>query len=184
MMRAALLIDYANANSVKCLIADKEEELNGLGRSAIFLIDVPRAVSLQKNRDIYAMIESIKDGSFMSCKYKPKAVRLTWTPHIFLFTNELLVVDHMTSDRFECNTIDNEDRLVPNTLILDEQIRVANEQYERQQQLLQAISTRPADGPMDRIFERCFEIEEGSVDKWHVKRMLTILNGAVPQARA
>ena len=178
---SALLIDYENPANVKCLIAGKAMWLDSLGRSAIIVIDIPRSVNLESN-GLYTLVESVKDGHFMSGKYKPQTVKLAFTPHLLLCTNELLAVEHMSPDKFECNTLDDEDKLVLNPLMLAEQMRVANEQQERQQALLESIRTVTTDR-MDRIFDGCFEVEEGNDEKWYVKLLHEILVEASPHAR-
>ena len=177
----ALLIDYEGATNVKCLIAGKEEELNALGRSALIVIDIPRSACMDR-KELYTMIESIKNGRFMSGKYQPKSVRLDFTPHVWVFSNENLAIQFLSGDKYECHTLDNDDNLVLNPLMVDEQIRVANEQHERQQLLLRSIRTRATDA-MDSIFDGCFEVEEGNQEAWYVKRMHAILTEAAPNAR-
>ena len=178
----AVLIDYENPTNVKCLLAGKQTKINGLGRSAIIAIDVPRSVSLER-KEFYTLVECVKDGHFMSGKYKPTEVKFDMPPHVYVFSNELLAVQHMSPDKFECFTVDNDDKLVRNPLMLKEQITVANEQYKRQQHLLKSIRTEVQDG-MDRLFDACFEVEKGNEEKWHVAALLAALKEqAGPAAR-
>lgn len=49
------------------------------------IINIPRATA--EIDYLYSVLESLKDGKFLSTKYQPRLVRLQATPHVVVFAN-------------------------------------------------------------------------------------------------
>lgn len=52
----------------------------------IFFINIPRS-SQEETDYLYPILETIKDGKFMSLKYKPRQIKLEYIPHVIIFAN-------------------------------------------------------------------------------------------------
>lgn len=97
-----------NLYAVSEMIADRP---NG------FIFDVPR--SLPKRFDwaeVYMSMEQIKDGNFLSTKYKPKKCLYSHCMHIVVFSNVAPDYNALSRDRWRVFKI-NGDRLVPSNAV-------------------------------------------------------------------
>lgn len=49
---------------------------------------------------LYPILETIKDGKFLSTKYQPKTIRLAKPPHVIIFANYQPKIDKLSKDRW------------------------------------------------------------------------------------
>ena len=160
----AIMVDYRSPVDCKYIIAEKQEEINELGRAVVVVIDIPRSVSMDR-AELYTLLECIKDGSFVSTKYKPKVVKLEKQPHVFVFSNNPLDVRFMSPDKFNCFIITSDFDLKKNEALIEKLMEEANKQREEQDKLEEGVIVEKKDD-MDSLFEAIYEIDpDGPDDK-------------------
>ena len=115
------MVDYRSPVDCKYIIAEKQEEINELGRAVVVVIDIPRSVSMDR-AELYTLLECIKDGSFVSTKYKPTAVKLEKQPHVLVCSNKPLDVRNMSPDKFNPFIITSDFELAKNEALLEAQL--------------------------------------------------------------
>ena len=83
--------------------------------STIVYFDLPRArpVSIDLTK-MYSAIESIKNGSFLSTKFKVVQV-ITAQPHVLIFANALPPIHLLSNDRWSIYIIDRKKQAIPIT---------------------------------------------------------------------
>ncbi len=72
----------------------------------IYIFDMPRGMKKDKLADFYSGIEIIKNGVAFDKRHSAKKIRFN-RPRIIVFTNELPVLELMSTDRWKIWKINN-----------------------------------------------------------------------------
>ena len=175
-----VVVDYTSTRHVLWYLAEQQEKLHAIGRSAIIIIDVPRAAKI--TGELFTTLETVKNGVWQSplktSKPELASVVLQYQPHVIVFTNEQPTAkgwfENMSADRWHIYTIcPSTDRLVEDRSA-DDALRVLTEKREQaQRDAINGIQNLPAD-PAEEAFDACFEEADGSADKFYVKKDILV----------
>lgn len=78
-------------------------------------LDLPRATSKKNQRDLFSMLEKVKDGKIYDPRYKSR-LDIIDSPGVFVFTNEIPDVNLLSIDRWRFFTINEHKELVLTSL--------------------------------------------------------------------
>lgn len=75
-----------------------------------YIIDIPRKITFQQQEGLYGAIETLKEGYCYDKRHHFKD-RQAPSPNIWVFTNNLPPMEHLSMDRWVIYTIDHKNRL-------------------------------------------------------------------------
>ena len=84
----------------------------GRGAAQTLFVDFPRARDQTKIHQFMSGIENLKNGSLFDTRYTAKSIKID-SPNIWMFTNTVLKLDYVSSDRWKFFTIGKELNLIP-----------------------------------------------------------------------
>lgn len=79
----------------------------------MILIDLPRSIDKSGDSQMYAALESIKNGYVYDMRHRFKETRLMNTPHVWVFTNKDPDLQYLSQDRWRFWTINKDNQLEP-----------------------------------------------------------------------
>lgn len=106
----AAVLAWGDSKDVLYSIAKMEQE-QGAPRICLFNLTRTKP-KLFSSDDLYASLESIKDGMFVSTKYESRTVFMD-VPHVVVFANCLPDGDKLSKDRWRIIKLKDEDRVLP-----------------------------------------------------------------------
>ena len=87
-----VVVDYTSTRHVLWYLAEQQETLHAIGRSAIIIIDVPRAANQDHRRALHYprddQEQRLAQSPLKTSKPELASVVLQYQPHVIVFTNE------------------------------------------------------------------------------------------------